>query len=75
MGEVSATPEADASDYLTTAELAARFRAAPSTIRYWRHVGYGPKGTRFGRKVLYHVADVRNWEAQQVKQDPKSATA
>ncbi|GAB2782546.1 helix-turn-helix domain-containing protein [Streptomyces daliensis] len=39
--------------YLTTAEVAARYRTAASMVRYWRHIGYGPKGMKVGRRVLY----------------------
>lgn len=42
--------------YLTTAEVALRYRTAESTIRYWRHIGYGPHGVKVGRRVLYSEA-------------------
>ena len=48
--------------WLTTEELAARHKTAPGTIRKWRHVGYGPPGTRFGRRVKYRLSDVIAWE-------------
>lgn len=51
--------------WLTTAELAKRLRTNPSTVRYWKHRGYGPQGTRFGRNTLYKLADVIAWEKQQ----------
>ena len=47
---------------LTTAEVAARFRTAPGTVRYWRHTGFGPKGIRVGRRVLYPLAEIERWE-------------
>lgn len=47
--------------YLTTAEVAARCRASASTVRYWRHIGYGPPSFRVGRKVLYPEAEVAAW--------------
>jgi DNA-binding transcriptional MerR regulator len=47
-----------AQDYYTTAEVAARYRVTPGTVRYWRHVGYGPKGVRNGRRVLYPRAAI-----------------
>ena len=50
--------------WLTTAELAERLRTNPSTVRYWKHRGYGPPGTRFGRNTLYKLADVIAWEKQ-----------
>ncbi len=43
---------------MTTAEVADYFRTSPETVRYWRHTGYGPRGRKVGRKVLYERADV-----------------
>lgn len=58
-----------ASRYLTTDEVAARFRTAPSTVRYWRMIGKGPRSFRPGTKVLYDVEVVEAWEhAQQQEQ-------
>ena len=48
-------------EYLTTTEVADLCRAAPETVRYWRHVGYGPPSFRVGRRVLYEAAKVRAW--------------
>lgn len=48
--------------YLTTAELAARLRTKPETIRYWRHIGKGPRSWKPGRTVLYAIEDVEAWE-------------
>ncbi|OIV38773.1 DNA-binding protein [Mangrovactinospora gilvigrisea] len=52
--------------YLTTTEVAERFRTAASTVRYWRHIGYGPKGVKVGRRVLYSEAELVRWEAELV---------
>jgi DNA-binding transcriptional MerR regulator len=49
---------------LTTADVAERYRTSPGTVRYWRHTGYLPLGTRFGRKVLYDERDLEAWERQ-----------
>ncbi len=48
--------------YETTAEVATRFRTTPGTVRYWRHVGYGPKGLKVGKRVLYPRSEVRRFE-------------
>ena len=50
--------------YLTTADVAERFRTCPATVRYWRHTGYGPTGARFGRRVLYPLVEVERWERE-----------
>lgn len=46
---------------LTTEEVAAHFRTVPATVRYWRHVGKGPRSLRVGRRVLYRTSDVHAW--------------
>lgn len=50
--------------WLTIAELAARLHQTEDTIRYWRRMGTGPAGTRFGRRVLYRLTTVRAWETE-----------
>lgn len=46
-------------NYLTTEEVAALLRTPAETVRYWRHVGKGPKSFKVGRRVLYAVEDVQ----------------
>lgn len=50
--------------YRTTEEVAIRYRTAPSTIRYWRHAGKGPKGVRIGSRVLYRESELQRWERE-----------
>lgn len=45
-------------EYLTVDEVAALLRTCPSTVRYWRHTGYGPPSFKVGRRVLYARPDV-----------------
>lgn len=47
--------------YLTTAEVAAVTRTPVETVRYWRHVGKGPRSFKVGRRVLYAEDDVEQW--------------
>lgn len=51
-------------DYLTTAEVARRYRTADATVRYWRMVGYGPKGVKVGRRVLYAADEIERWDKE-----------
>jgi excisionase family DNA binding protein len=46
---------------MTTAEVAELLRAPQETVRYWRHLGKGPRSFKVGRRVLYPAADVRAW--------------
>lgn len=52
--------------WLTTEDIAKRFRTTPGTVRYWRHIGYGPDGVRIGRRTLYDAAGVDRWEAEKL---------
>jgi DNA-binding transcriptional MerR regulator len=49
-------------DYMTTAEVAEHYRRPGSTIRYWRHIGYGPRGVRMRGKVLYDRAEIDRFD-------------
>jgi hypothetical protein len=50
---------------LTQAEVAERIRRPLATMRYWRYVGVGPKGTNIAGRVLYRESDVEAWLADQ----------
>jgi hypothetical protein len=52
-------------EYLTTAEVAQKLRQPESTIRYWRHIGYGPSSFKLGRRVLYRAAEVGQWAREE----------
>jgi DNA-binding transcriptional MerR regulator len=54
----------DSVQYLTTDEVAKRYRTSPSTIRYWRHTGYLKAGTQFGRRTLYDPAELDEFDRQ-----------
>ena len=48
-------------ELLTIAEVAAIVRAPIATLRYWRHLGHGPRSFRLGRRVVYRDGDLRAW--------------
>lgn len=50
--------------YLTTAEVAAHYRTVPGTVRYWRHIGYGPKGAKVGRRYLYPTTAIQEFDEE-----------
>jgi excisionase family DNA binding protein len=54
-------PNDKAQTYLTTQEVAALLRTSADSVRYWRHVGRGPKSFKVGRRVLYDQADLNAW--------------
>ena len=39
-------------------EIAELVRVPIATLRYWRHLGTGPRGFRIGRSVRYWRAEV-----------------
>jgi hypothetical protein len=51
--------------FFRTEEIAERYRTSDSTVRYWRMTGYGPRGIRIGRQVLYPADEVARFEAEQ----------
>jgi predicted DNA-binding transcriptional regulator AlpA len=57
-------------ELLTLPEAAEVLRAPVATLRYWRHLGTGPRSFRLGRRVVYRLADVRAWiDAQDHRND------
>jgi hypothetical protein len=50
--------------YLTSGEIADRYRMPLSTIRFWRHTGYGPRGVKVGNHVLYPAAEVDRFDRE-----------
>jgi excisionase family DNA binding protein len=44
--------------YLTTEEVAELLRTSSESVRYWAHVGKGPKSFKVGRRRLYAREDV-----------------
>ncbi len=48
-------------DLLTITEAAELVRAPVATLRYWRHLGTGPRSFRLGRRVLYRSDDLHAW--------------
>jgi len=48
-------------ELLTISEVAAIVRAPVATMRYWRHLGTGPRSFRLGRRVVYRAGDLQAW--------------
>ncbi len=51
-------------DFLTEAEVSARYRGAVSegTLRNWRNKRIGPPFVKIGKSVLYRREDLERWE-------------
>jgi predicted DNA-binding transcriptional regulator AlpA len=59
-------------ELLTMQEVADVVRVPVAKLRYWRHLGTGPRSFRIGRSVRYWRTEVRNWLEQQ-SNDPQAA--
>lgn len=55
----------DLEELITLAELADLLRVPPATLRYWRHLGTGPRSFKIGRHVRYRRDDVDLWLRRQ----------
>lgn len=54
-------PQPAQTRYLTNDEAAAFLRLSPRTLEKQRVIGGGPRFRKFGRRVLYAVADLEAW--------------
>ena len=48
-------------ELLTIGEVADIVRVPIATLRYWRHLGTGPRSFRVGRSVRYWHHEVTTW--------------
>ena len=52
-------------EMLTLQEACAYLRIPQGTLRYWRHLGSGPRSFKIGRHVRYWRADLALWLTEQ----------
>ena len=52
---------------LTLDETATYLRTPVATLRYWRHLGTGPRGFRVGRRVMFRREDVEGWLSERLE--------
>lgn len=52
-------------EMLTLPEACRYLRVPEGTLRYWRHIGCGPRSFKVGRHVRYWKADLVLWLAEQ----------
>jgi len=58
---VPTTAPAQPQRYLTNDEAADYLRLSPRTLEKQRVIGGGPRFRKFGRRVMYAVADLDSW--------------
>jgi predicted DNA-binding transcriptional regulator AlpA len=70
----AAVPETTRADdkLLTLQEVAVVVRVPVATLRYWRHLGTGPRSFRIGRGVRYWRTEVFAWLDDQANSDRQS---
>lgn len=54
-------------DLMTTQEVADALRMPEGTLKYWRHIGTGPRFVKIGRRVMYRHRDVEAYVEQQIQ--------
>lgn len=72
----SAAAPAQPQRYLTNDEAADYLRLSPRTLEKQRVIGGGPKFRKFGRRVMYAVADLDTWadaRSYEATSDPEYA--
>ena len=55
----------DNDEMMTLKEVVALLRVPEATLRYWRHLGAGPRSFKVGRHVRYWRTDVILWLTEQ----------
>ena len=68
---VPETTRAD-DELLTMQEVADVVRVPVATLRYWRHLGTGPRSFRIGRSVRYWRTEVFAWLDDQANSERQS---
>ena len=59
-------PRRNPGDEMLTLQEACRFLRVPEgTLRYWRHLGAGPRSFKIGRHVRYWRTDLVRWLTEQ----------
>lgn len=61
----SNTPGSLGDEMLSLQEACAFLRVPEGTLRYWRHLGTGPRSFKIGRHVRYWRADLLLWLTEQ----------
>lgn len=52
-------------EMLNTTQVSERTGVPVATLRYWRHIGTGPKSFKLGpRRIVYKAEDIQTWLAK-----------
>ena len=53
--------------YLTSKELAIRWKLTAETLKKWRIAGKGPRHRKLGGRILYHIEEVMKIEDRAIR--------
>ena len=53
--------------HLNQVEVARRWSLSPRTLERWRWIGQGPQFLKVGGRVVYRLADIEAFEAEQLR--------
>ena len=53
--------------HINQVELSRRWRLSPRTLERWRYQGTGPQYLKVGGRVVYRLADIETFEAEQLR--------
>jgi len=53
--------------FITTKELAWRWKISISSLKQWRISGKGPPHHKFGGRVLYKIKEIEQYEREKLK--------
>jgi predicted DNA-binding transcriptional regulator AlpA len=62
-------------EYLITQEVAELCRTSPETVRFWRHIGKGPRSFKVGRRVLYPADEVERWLSDLLAEEERETSS
>ncbi|HUX78546.1 MAG TPA: DNA-binding protein [Alphaproteobacteria bacterium] len=54
---------------ITPSTLASRWKMTCGTLSQWRWNGYGPPYHKMGKKILYDLEEIEQFEAKKVRQN------
>lgn len=60
-------------DLLGITEVSEMLNVPVATLRYWRHLGKGPRSFKVGRRIRYWRQDVLEWLEHEISRDPNAA--
>lgn len=65
LGQIQVIPEIDEENAVEMADHRLRKGAQVNTLRWWRQLGTGPHYTKFGRRLVTTLGEVKRWLAEQ----------